>query len=61
MLINIVRNLRQLIFIKQNILNFEIRQQNVAFFLKKNFFLMKKDLIQTISILKKTTKRLIKH
>ena len=47
-------------FIEQNMLNFEIQQQNVAFFLKKNFF-DKKKLIQTISISKKTTKRLIKH
>ena len=39
MLIDIARSLRQLMFIEQNMLNFEIRQQNVAFFfLKKKIF-----------------------
>ena len=38
MLINIARNLRQLMFIEQNMLNFETRQQNVAFFFKKKTF-----------------------
>ena len=43
MLTDIARNLRQLMFIEQNMLNFETRQQNVAFFfLKKKIFFDKK-------------------